>query len=25
LYDKDTSDKIQATEGLALGVVYKFP
>ncbi|WP_245770826.1 DUF3078 domain-containing protein [Mucilaginibacter polytrichastri] len=25
LYDKDTSDQIQATEGLALGVLYKFP
>ncbi|WDF55447.1 DUF3078 domain-containing protein [Mucilaginibacter sp. KACC 22063] len=25
LYDKDTSDKLQATEGLALGILYKFP
>ncbi|HVW96377.1 MAG TPA: DUF3078 domain-containing protein [Mucilaginibacter sp.] len=25
LYDKNTSDKIQGTEGLALGIVYKFP
>jgi len=25
LYDKDTSDQIQGTEGLALGVLYKFP
>lgn len=25
LYDKDTSDKIQGTEGLALGILYKFP
>ena len=25
LYDKHTSDQIQGTEGLALGVIYKFP
>ena len=25
LYDKKTSSKIQATEGLAFGVIYKFP
>jgi hypothetical protein len=25
LYDKNTSSKVQGTEGLALGVVYKFP
>lgn len=25
LYDKKTVDKIQATEGLAIGVIYKFP
>jgi len=25
LYDKTTSDRIQGTEGLALGVLYKFP
>jgi len=25
LYDKNTSDQVQGTEGLALGVVYKFP
>ena len=25
LYDKNTSPKVQGTEGLALGVVYKFP
>ncbi|TWI99476.1 Protein of unknown function (DUF3078) [Mucilaginibacter frigoritolerans] len=25
LYDKHTSDAVQGTEGLALGVIYKFP
>lgn len=25
LYDKDTSPRIQGSEGLALGVIYKFP
>jgi hypothetical protein len=25
LYDHDTSPKPQATEGLALGIIYKFP
>lgn len=25
LYDKNTSDRVQGTEGLALGIVYKFP
>ena len=25
LYDKNTSTSIQGTEGLALGVIYKFP
>jgi len=25
LYDKNTSDRVQGTEGIALGVVYKFP
>jgi hypothetical protein len=25
LYDKNTSDRVQGTEGIALGVLYKFP
>jgi hypothetical protein len=25
LYDKNTSSQVQGTEGLALGVLYKFP
>jgi len=25
LYDKNTSNRVQGTEGLALGVLYKFP
>ncbi|HAL82104.1 MAG TPA: hypothetical protein DCO83_07605 [Mucilaginibacter sp.] len=25
LYDKNTSTSIQGTEGIALGVIYKFP
>jgi len=25
LYDKNTSTRVQGTEGMALGILYKFP